>query len=121
MLRFTNTIADRKSLSLALSTGPGYPALLKDESLHRLASSNPWLSSGLGLCYCSSEGRAREEVRGEMPQATQAPTDHSFQTLRRRTLATHKAWAGDMGGWGTWGGVSGSPQSPSGIILVITP
>lgn len=109
MLRFTNTIADRKSLSLALSTGPGYPALLKDESLHRLPSSSPWLSSGLGLCYCSSEGRAREEVRGEMPQATQAPTDHSFQTLRRRTLATHKAWAGDMGGWGTWGGVSGSP------------
>lgn len=56
-----------------------------------------------------------------MPQATQAPTDHSFQTLRRRTLATHKAWAGDMGGWGTWGGGQWEPQSPSGIILVITP
>lgn len=55
-----------------------------------------------------------------MPQATQAPTDHSFQTLQSWTLATHKAWAGDMGGWGL--GVSGSPQSPSGIlILVITP
>lgn len=38
-----------------------------------------------------------------MPQATQAPTDHSFQTLQRRTLATHKAWAGDIGGWGLGG------------------